>query len=81
MAHEYEVESFTKKFAVQAFTKSVRIVTKDEKGKYTKAGKVFWLKQRMDLEAIINLVDMLDDAFAMGKSARSKEFAKLLNQE
>lgn len=81
MAHLYQMESEKHKYAIQVFTKSARIVTKDNKGKYTNAGKVFWLKQPMDFDACSNLIDMLDQAYDMGKAARSQEFANLLGKD
>ena len=80
MSHLYEMESETKKYAIHVYTKSARIVTKDDKGKYTVQGKVFWLKQPMDFDACSNLIDMLDQAFKIGEEARSGEFRKLLGE-
>ena len=81
MASRYKIESWTKKFTLEVFEKSARILLKDNKGKYTVCGsKVFWIKQPMDLEAAGNLVDLLDEAFKLGKEARSQEFKKLLGE-
>ena len=76
--HIYEMHSATGNFKLRVWSKSLRIISKDDKGEFTDHSPVYFIKQPMDFDAAFMMVEMLDRMFKFGMDTRSKEFKKLL---